>query len=152
MGCCKERALARDASDRRGMWLPNNLLGATSLGGRSGSPLALRRVPTVRVRAAVLRRPFQHVRPAVWASCKSIIIHRHFGPSPFMSLHLCPCICFHDAVHDVPDLQLARIFVFFYEATGGRYMPSAMLMDLDTGTMDSVRAGPFGHLSRPDWA
>ena len=77
-GCGMERALTRDVSGRRGMWLPNNMLGATSPGGRSGSPRALRRIPTVRMLAAVLRGPFQHVRPAVWASCKSIIIHRHF--------------------------------------------------------------------------
>ena len=33
---------------------------------------------------------------------------------------------------------------------GGRYVPRAVLMDLEPGTMDSVRAGPFGHLFRPD--
>jgi len=35
-------------------------------------------------------------------------------------------------------------------ATGGRYVPRAILMDLEPGTMDSVRAGPFGQLFRPD--
>merc|ERR1711988_497515 len=33
---------------------------------------------------------------------------------------------------------------------GGRYVPRAILMDLEPGTMDSVRAGPFGQLFRPD--
>ena len=42
------------------------------------------------------------------------------------------------------DLQLERINVYFNEATGGRYVPRAVLMDLEPGTMDSVRAGPFG--------
>ena len=28
-------------------------------------------------------------------------------------------------------------------------MPRAILMDLEPGTMDSVRAGPFGQLFRP---
>merc|ERR1711897_25217 len=36
------------------------------------------------------------------------------------------------------------------EASGGRYVPRAILMDLEPGTMDSVRAGPFGQLFRPD--
>ena len=61
--------------------------------------------------------------------------------------------------------------MYFNEATGGRYVPRAVLMDLEpgmswvracawvnrrcptsrgTGTMDSVRAGPFGQLFRPD--
>lgn len=29
-------------------------------------------------------------------------------------------------------------------------MPRAILMDLEPGTMDAVRAGPFGQLFRPD--
>merc|ERR1712113_814838 len=40
--------------------------------------------------------------------------------------------------------------VYFNEATGGRYVPRCILMDLEPGTMDSVRAGPFGQLFRPD--
>merc|ERR1711898_28265 len=46
--------------------------------------------------------------------------------------------------------QLERTNVYFNEATGGRYVPRAVLMDLEPGTMDSVRAGPFGQLFRPD--
>ncbi|ETO05148.1 Tubulin beta chain, partial [Reticulomyxa filosa] len=48
------------------------------------------------------------------------------------------------------DLQLERINVYYNEATGGRYVPRAILMDLEPGTMDSVRSGPFGQLFRPD--
>jgi tubulin beta len=48
------------------------------------------------------------------------------------------------------DLQIERINVFYNEATGGRYVPRAILMDLEPGTMDSVRAGQFGQLFRPD--
>ena len=33
---------------------------------------------------------------------------------------------------------------------GGKYVPRACLVDLEPGTMDSVRAGPFGQLFRPD--
>jgi hypothetical protein len=42
------------------------------------------------------------------------------------------------------------ICVLQNEATGGRYVPRAILMDLEPGTMDSVRAGPFGQIFRPD--
>ena len=45
--------------------------------------------------------------------------------------------------HGDSDLQLERINVYYNEATGGRYVPRAVLMDLEPGTMDSVRAGPF---------
>ncbi|KAG6500499.1 hypothetical protein ZIOFF_040345 [Zingiber officinale] len=42
------------------------------------------------------------------------------------------------------DLQLERINVYYNEASGGRYVPRAVLMDLEPGTMDSVRSGSFG--------
>ena len=32
----------------------------------------------------------------------------------------------------------------------GRYVPRAVLMDLEPGTMDAVRAGPYGQVFRPD--
>ena len=32
----------------------------------------------------------------------------------------------------------------------GKYVPRAILVDLEPGTMDSVRAGPYGQLFRPD--
>lgn len=33
---------------------------------------------------------------------------------------------------------------------GGKYVPRAVLVDLEPGTMDSVRSGPFGQIFRPD--
>src|SRR6478736_3885319 len=51
--------------------------------------------------------------------------------------------------HGDSDLQLERINVYFNEATGGKYVPRAVLVDLEPGTMDSVRAGPYGQLFRP---
>ena len=33
---------------------------------------------------------------------------------------------------------------------GGKYVPRCVLVDLEPGTMDSVRAGPLGHLFKPD--
>ena len=52
--------------------------------------------------------------------------------------------------HGDSDLQLERINVFYNEATGGKYVPRAVLVDLAPGTMDSVRSGPFGQIFRPD--
>ncbi len=48
------------------------------------------------------------------------------------------------------DLQLERVNVYYNEAAGGKYVPRAVLVDLEPGTMDSVRAAPFGALFRPD--
>ena len=47
-------------------------------------------------------------------------------------------------------VQLERVNVYFNEASGGRYVPRAVLMDLEPGTMDSLRTGPYGQLFRPD--
>ena len=52
--------------------------------------------------------------------------------------------------HGDSELQLERINVYYNEATGGRYGPRAVLMDIEPGTMDSVRAGPVGQFFRPD--
>nr|ACN61492.1 beta-tubulin T4 [Euplotes focardii] len=52
--------------------------------------------------------------------------------------------------HRDSDLQLERINVYYNETCRGRYVPRAVLMDLEPGTIDSVRAGPFGQLFRPD--
>ena len=45
--------------------------------------------------------------------------------------------------HGDSDLQLERINVYYNEATGGKYVPRAVLVDLEPGTMDSVRSGQF---------
>ena len=41
---------------------------------------------------------------------------------------------------------------YFYSSLilGGKYVPRAVLVDLEPGTMDSVRSGPFGQIFRPD--
>uniref|UniRef100_G3N1W7 Tubulin beta chain n=1 Tax=Bos taurus TaxID=9913 RepID=G3N1W7_BOVIN len=52
--------------------------------------------------------------------------------------------------HGDSDLQLERINVYYNEATGNKYVPRAILVDLEPGTMDSVRSGPFGQIFRPD--
>mmetsp|Transcript_19211 Transcript_19211/g.27357 ORF Transcript_19211/g.27357 Transcript_19211/m.27357 type:complete len:447 (+) Transcript_19211:146-1486(+) len=48
------------------------------------------------------------------------------------------------------DQQLERINVYFSEAMGGRYVPRAVLTDLEPGTMDSIRSSKYGQLYRPD--
>ena len=48
------------------------------------------------------------------------------------------------------DLQLERVNVYYNEAAAGKYVPRAVLIDLEPGTMDSIRAGPLGSLFRPD--
>ncbi|XP_034253424.1 tubulin beta chain-like [Thrips palmi] len=58
--------------------------------------------------------------------------------------------------HGSSDLQLERISVYYNEASSpsksspGRYVPRAVLVDLEPGTMDSVRCGRVGGLFRPD--
>ncbi|PNJ02180.1 tubulin beta-6 chain isoform X2 [Chlorocebus sabaeus] len=47
-------------------------------------------------------------------------------------------------------LQLERISVYYNESSSQKYVPRAALVDLEPGTMDSVRSGPFGQLFRPD--
>ena len=48
------------------------------------------------------------------------------------------------------NLQLERVNVYYNEASCGRFVPRAVLMDLEPGTMDSVRSGPYGQIFRPD--
>jgi len=48
------------------------------------------------------------------------------------------------------DVQLERINVYYNEAGSGKYVPRAVLIDLEPGTMDSIRGGPLGSLFRPD--
>ncbi|KAL9644395.1 hypothetical protein ABK040_013624 [Willaertia magna] len=48
------------------------------------------------------------------------------------------------------DLQLERVNVYYNEATGGKYVPRAILMDLEPSSIDSVRGGPFGQIFGPD--
>uniref|UniRef100_A0A1I7V9F7 Tubulin beta chain n=1 Tax=Loa loa TaxID=7209 RepID=A0A1I7V9F7_LOALO len=48
------------------------------------------------------------------------------------------------------SLQLERIDVYFKEVEGKKYVPRAVLVDLEPGTMDSVRFSTYGKLFRPD--
>ncbi|AEA38851.1 tubulin beta subunit (nucleomorph) [Cryptomonas paramecium] len=46
--------------------------------------------------------------------------------------------------------QRERIDVYYNEIASGRYVPRAILIDLEPGTIDSVRASPYGKLFKPD--
>merc|ERR1712165_102016 len=48
------------------------------------------------------------------------------------------------------NYQLERINVYFNEGMGGRHVPRAVLTDLEPGTMESIKEGPYGKLFRPD--
>ena len=48
------------------------------------------------------------------------------------------------------DVQLERINVYYNVTDKGRYVPRAILVDLEPGTMDSCRASPYGEIFRPD--
>lgn len=40
--------------------------------------------------------------------------------------------------------------IMFLLAAGNRYVPRSVLVDLESGTMDSLRSAPFGKVFRPD--
>ncbi|KAI6220904.1 Tubulin/FtsZ family, GTPase domain protein [Aphelenchoides fujianensis] len=48
------------------------------------------------------------------------------------------------------ELQRERINVYYNEAGSNRYVPRAILVDLEPGTMDSIRNSSYGTLFRPD--
>ncbi|XP_044763115.1 tubulin beta chain-like [Coccinella septempunctata] len=52
--------------------------------------------------------------------------------------------------HGDSDLQLERVNVYYQEASGGNFVPRAILVDLEPGTMDSIRASCWGPMFRPD--
>jgi len=50
----------------------------------------------------------------------------------------------------IDRIVLNMLDMIFGLISGGKYVPRAILVDLEPGTMDSVRSGPFGQLFRPD--
>ena len=50
---------------------------------------------------------------------------------------------------DQNEIQAERLDVYYNEGQG-RYIPRAVLVDLEPGTMDALRAGPLGNLFKPD--
>jgi tubulin beta len=48
------------------------------------------------------------------------------------------------------DQQLERINVYYNQAQGGKYVPRAVLVDLEPGTMDAIKGSAYGALFKPD--
>ncbi|OAG29999.1 tubulin beta [Nematocida displodere] len=46
--------------------------------------------------------------------------------------------------------QLDKVSVYYNESSSGKYVPRAVLVDLEPGTMDVIRESRFGKLFRPD--
>jgi tubulin beta len=46
--------------------------------------------------------------------------------------------------------QLERLNVYFNEAQSSRYVPRSVLVDLENGVVDQIKAGPIGKLFQPD--
>jgi len=44
------------------------------------------------------------------------------------------------------DIQLEKINAYYNENSEGKYVPRAILMDLDKVTLDSVKNDPYGQL------
>jgi tubulin beta len=42
------------------------------------------------------------------------------------------------------DAQLDRINVFYHEASGDKYVPRTVLLDLEPGVIEDFRASPLG--------
>jgi len=48
------------------------------------------------------------------------------------------------------ELQRERINVYYTEGSSGRFVPRAVLVDLEPGTLDAIKGSPYGNLFRPD--
>jgi len=48
------------------------------------------------------------------------------------------------------SLQKDKLNVYYNEAEGSRYVPRAVLVDLEPGTHDVIKSSPFGSIFRPD--
>ena len=46
--------------------------------------------------------------------------------------------------------HLHLVIINLYIFAGGKFVPRCILVDLEPGTMDSVRSGPYGGIFRPD--
>jgi len=52
--------------------------------------------------------------------------------------------------HGESDYQKERLDVYYNEAGNGKYVPRAVLVDLEPGTMEAIKGGPACDLFKPD--
>lgn len=50
--------------------------------------------------------------------------------------------------HD--ENQKERIGVYYTQSSEGRFVPRSVMLDLETGVLDNIKAGPLGQLFRPE--
>ncbi|KAI0566219.1 beta-tubulin [Gracilaria domingensis] len=50
--------------------------------------------------------------------------------------------------HD--EFKKERIGVYYREGSEGRFVPRAVMLDLETGVLDNIKAGPMGELFNPE--
>ncbi len=56
----------------------------------------------------------------------------------------------HSFVFNEPFILVTNLFELLQMCLGAKYVPRAILLDLEPGTMNAVRAGPYGQIFRPD--
>ncbi|KAM0051417.1 putative purine-nucleoside phosphorylase [Helianthus debilis subsp. tardiflorus] len=55
-----------------------------------------------------------------------------------------------ESTPETPSSSSRESNFYYNEASGRRYVPRVVLMDLEPGTMDSLRSGAYGQIFRPD--
>ena len=58
--------------------------------------------------------------------------------------------CYRLIGYKIVTSKVKSLTLFVPYILGGKYVPRAVLVDLEPGTMDSVRSGPFGQIFKPD--
>ncbi|XP_011495458.1 PREDICTED: tubulin beta chain-like [Ceratosolen solmsi marchali] len=52
--------------------------------------------------------------------------------------------------HGTNSLQMDKVNVFFHETIKKRFIPRSIIVDLEPGTIDAIRASTYGRIFRPD--
>ena len=87
---------------------------------------------------------------APWTTKPSHEFHTCTKLSGFTGGKHVPCaLSFHHGLSKSLCYEFHTCFISSH-SSGGKYVPRAVLVDLEPGTMDSVRSGPFGQIFRPD--